>query len=116
MTNTESLIQALEKARDNDIDGPYSFQAYEHAIRIVRANEERERPDTHAYVLDEEHMNSLQRNSFEGFLQLVKHGAKFIDILVRKDAKEYRFEADFLKYMISTQWDKKPTPPSEGEK
>lgn len=49
------------------------------------------------YTLDVKHMNEMQQREFEDFLRLVKHGAKFVDICVRKDGVEYMFEADFLK-------------------
>ncbi len=58
------------------------------------------------YTLHPSHMTPLARQILDTFLALVKHGAKFIDIRVRKDAKEYTFEADILKYM---------KPPAEAE-
>ena len=50
------------------------------------------------YLIPLSKMNELEQKSFEEFLHLVKYGAKFIDIHVRKDAKEYEFEADYLKH------------------
>jgi hypothetical protein len=53
------------------------------------------------YKLNADYLNNLQVDSLNEFLNLVKHGAKSIDIHVRKDAKEYSFQADFLKYLKS---------------
>lgn len=44
-------------------------------------------------------MNELEIETLKKFLELTKHGAKTIDINVRKDGKEYTFQADFLKHM-----------------
>lgn len=51
------------------------------------------------YILNDITMTEPAKESFNEFLALIKHGAKFIDIHVRKDAKEYGFQADFLKYI-----------------
>lgn len=51
------------------------------------------------YILSSFYMSNPAKESWDKFLDLVKHGAKFIDIHVRKDSKEYHFQADFLKYI-----------------
>jgi hypothetical protein len=45
-------------------------------------------------------INSLQRDSIWRLHDLIKHGAKIIDLRVRKDAQEYHFEADWLKQLL----------------
>lgn len=45
-------------------------------------------------------INKMQRNSIWELHDLTKHGAKFIDIRVRKDGKEYLFEGDWLKQVL----------------
>jgi len=51
------------------------------------------------FVLDNGSMNDMELATLRRFMELVKHGAKFIDIRVRKDAQEYSFQADFLKHI-----------------
>lgn len=53
-----------------------------------------------AYTLKKSTMTQSSIETFSDFLNLVKHGAKYIDIHVRRDAKEYVFQADFLKYIV----------------
>jgi len=45
-------------------------------------------------------INTMQRDDIWKLHDLIKHGAKIIDIRVRKDAREYLFEADWLKSML----------------
>lgn len=45
-------------------------------------------------------INSLQRESIWQLHDLIKHGAKIIDVHVRKDAREYDIQADWLKWML----------------
>lgn len=45
-------------------------------------------------------INKLQRDSIWELHDLTKHGAKFIDIRVRKDGKEYLFEGDWIKQVL----------------
>lgn len=45
-------------------------------------------------------ISKLQRDSIWELHDLTKHGAKFIDIRVRKDGKEYLFEGDWLKQVL----------------
>ena len=59
--------------------------------------------DDDRYVLDLSHCSGPAIETFDGFLALVRHGAKFIDIRVRKDSKEYEFQADILKCMRKEQ-------------
>jgi hypothetical protein len=40
--------------------------------------------------------NELEAKTISEFARLVYHGYKFIDIHVRKDGREYRFEGDWL--------------------
>lgn len=40
--------------------------------------------------------NQLEARTIARFENLVRHGYKFIDIVVRKDGQEYRFEGDWL--------------------
>lgn len=40
--------------------------------------------------------NELERRTISDFERLIRHGAKFIDLHVRRDGQEYRFEADWL--------------------
>ncbi len=52
------------------------------------------------YVIDDINMSELSKESFNEFLEITRSGAKFIDIYVRKDGKDYEFQADFLKYAV----------------
>ena len=56
-------------------------------------------PTVPGWFLPEDACSGPAKETFEKFLALVRHGAKFIDIRVRKDGKEYTFQADILKYM-----------------
>jgi hypothetical protein len=40
--------------------------------------------------------NELERETLARLEKLVRHGYKFIDIIVRKDAQETRFEGDWI--------------------
>ncbi len=40
--------------------------------------------------------NKLEADTIRKFFALTKHGCKFCDLVVRKDGREYRFEADWL--------------------
>lgn len=46
-------------------------------------------------------INELQRDSIKEFARLVRHGARAIDIRVRKDGQECHFEADWLKQLFN---------------
>lgn len=76
------------------------FDGYQ-AGRAAERAEIREKLESEGecYTLHPSCMTTLSRQTFDEFLALVRHGAKFIDIRVRKDAKEYVFQADGLKYM-----------------
>ena len=45
------------------------------------------------YFIPANAMSERSQIAFKEFLKLTKHGAKFIDIHVRKDAKQYEFRA-----------------------
>lgn len=45
-------------------------------------------------------LNQLQMDTINKLLNMIYHGYKSIDILVRKDGQEYRFEADWLAKML----------------
>ncbi len=47
--------------------------------------------------------NSLEETTIERFERLTRHGAKSVDLLVRKDGQEYRFEADWLARLFRSQ-------------
>lgn len=47
--------------------------------------------------------NELEIETMARFEELVRHGYKFIDLHVRKDGKEYRFEADWLARLFRKQ-------------
>lgn len=74
------------------------YSVLEQALAELDQIQERLESDS-CYILPKETMTQPATESFERFLNLTKHGAKFIDIRVRKDGKEYEFQADFLKYM-----------------
>ena len=40
--------------------------------------------------------NTLEAETIVKLFNLVRHGSKFIDIHVRKDAQEYHFQADWI--------------------
>lgn len=40
--------------------------------------------------------NELEEKTIARFEALIRHGCKFVDLVVRKDGQEYRFEADWL--------------------
>jgi len=44
--------------------------------------------------------NQPERDSLAELEQLVRHGYKFIDITVRKDGRDYRFEGDWLARLL----------------
>lgn len=46
--------------------------------------------------------NTLEQSTIERLERLIRHGAKFIDIKVRKDSQEYTFEADWLHRLFSS--------------
>ena len=48
------------------------------------------------YTLNTSDLNELQYNTFIKVLKLAKSGTQFTDVLIRKDAKEHKFEADWL--------------------
>jgi hypothetical protein len=54
------------------------------------------------YFLDTERLNELQIETIDKILSLTKHGAKSIDVEIRKDGKEYRFQADWIKHLKFT--------------
>lgn len=56
-------------------------------------------PYVPGWFLPESDCSDLAKSSFADFLKLVRHGAKAIDIRVRKDGKEFTFQADILKYV-----------------
>jgi len=47
-------------------------------------------------ISDVTEANELEEKTMARFEAMVRHGAKFIDIIVRKDGREERFEADWL--------------------
>jgi hypothetical protein len=49
-----------------------------------------------AKVAERVEANELERNTIGCFEHLVRHGYKFIDIIVRKDGQETRFEGDWI--------------------
>jgi hypothetical protein len=49
-----------------------------------------------AKVAGEVGANELERAAILRFALLVRHGAKVINLRVRKDGREYQFEADWL--------------------
>lgn len=50
------------------------------------------------WTLNSEHMSELSIQSFQQFLSMANN-AHTIDITMRADAKNYSFQADFLKYV-----------------
>lgn len=44
--------------------------------------------------------NDLERKTIAEIEQLVRHGYKFIDITVRRDGKEYRFQGDWIARLL----------------
>lgn len=51
------------------------------------------------YVAELE-INDLQKQTLLDVYQLIKHGSKFINLHIRKDGREYHFEADWLKQLF----------------
>lgn len=49
-----------------------------------------------ARVADRVKANAAERQNIARLEELVRYGFKFIDITVRKDGQEYRFEGDWL--------------------
>lgn len=48
------------------------------------------------YTLNTSDLNNPQYNTLMKVLKLAKSGTQFTDVVIRKDAIEYRFEADWL--------------------
>lgn len=46
-------------------------------------------------------INQSQAESIRKLARTIRHGAKFVDIHVRKDGQEYHFEADWLKQLFN---------------
>lgn len=95
------MHEKLQKVQDNlEILQSARFGSVEAVDEVIdEALEELKEFREGYYILPKETMSEPAIKSFEEFLALTKHGAKFIDIKVRKDAKEYEFQADFLKYI-----------------
>lgn len=96
---TKPVSSAPEAIMKNDL----WHECAEGGCRRAKDQQPDELPETikryeYDYIISSVYMSNLAQESWHKFLDLVKHGAKFIDIHVRKDAKEYHFQADFLKY------------------
>lgn len=48
------------------------------------------------YSLRTEDLNEMQVGAMKEVLRLAKSGTRYTDVVIRKDGKEYRFEADWL--------------------
>lgn len=68
------------------------FDVIDAAIRKT-IEREKERVDQVCAMVD---ANPCERGTIEELATLIRHGYKFIDIRVRKDAKEYVFQADWI--------------------
>ena len=54
------------------------------------------------WALSSERINSLQQASIKKMVELAK-GAHWIDVVVRYEGKEHRFQADWIKHLKETQ-------------
>lgn len=52
-------------------------------------------------------ITEAQQKSLDDVWQLIRHGSKFINLHIRKDAIEYSFEADWLRQLIGAYIDAK---------
>jgi hypothetical protein len=59
--------------------------------------------ETTNWFLDKEWINGLQQASMEKLVRMGK-GAHHIDVIVRYEGKEYRFEADWIKHLEEIGW------------
>lgn len=71
------------------------IMAARNEIERYRARDVRELTDENA-VIQRVLANELEEKTIRELADLVRHGHKFIDIHVRKDAREYHFEGDWL--------------------
>lgn len=99
--NCSTLLSSVSSRKAANL-APYivmdALTLIEHYRMAIAAYEEARVADAH-YMLSCEHMNKLEIATLNTLINLTRHGAKFIDVRVRKDAVEYEFQADFLKYL-----------------
>lgn len=51
------------------------------------------------YILESYFMSNIARDGWDNFLNIVRGGAEYINVHVRKDGKEYHYQGDFLSHM-----------------
>lgn len=94
------LVDAWEREKQALLDRGRIDDAYEWGFHSGwQASQAARDAAVGRYILDLADCSGPAIKTFDQFLTLVRHGAKFIDIRVRKDGQEYEFQADILKYV-----------------